>query len=340
MFQDYLKALSLILFAEMGDKTQIIAMTFAMRYAMKDILLGVALGAGCNHAIAIVLGTVLTKFINVDFLQLIAGMVFVVFAMLSLNTEDDDEDDEKSRQMSPIFTVAFAFFMGELGDKTQISALTLSLDSSNPIFILLGTTSGMVLTSLLGIIIGIKLGKKIPEFHLKVGAFVIFLIFGIEKFINSPYFSYFGREMGYLGIMIITIFGFMRFYKFYQFEKYEPKTSLRTHADELYKVKHAIAKSLDEMCLNNNSCKDCVGEGCIVNYMKQITDESINKSEKLDEENLSDMTHLLVHNAHEKATAQEILKELDVYLEKFPSEKENIYIEEIQKASEKIISEE
>ncbi|MGL4969532.1 MAG: TMEM165/GDT1 family protein [Fusobacteriaceae bacterium] len=339
MFQDYLKALSLILFAEMGDKTQIIAMTFAMRYAMKDILTGVALGAGFNHAIAIVLGTLLTKFINVDFLQLVAGMVFIVFAMLSLGTEDEDEDEEKNRHMSPIITVAFAFFMGELGDKTQISALTLSLDSNYPLFILLGTTSGMVLTSLLGIIIGSKLGKKIPEFHLKVAAFTIFLIFGIEKFFNSQYLTYFGKEIGYGGIAAVAFFGLIRFYRFYQFEKSEPKTPLRIHADEIYKIKHTISKTLDKMCLNDNICKECVGEGCIVNYMKKITEESINSSEPMEQNELSEVAHMIVDNTHEKASAKEILEEIELYLEKFPSEKGNIYIQKIKKTSEKIISE-
>lgn len=340
MLQDYLKALSLILFAEMGDKTQIIAMTFAMRYAMKDILMGVALGAGLNHAIAIVLGTLLTRFINIEFLQLVAGMVFLVFAILSLEVDADDEDEEKIKQLSPILTVAFAFFMGELGDKTQISALTLSLDSHFPFFILLGTTSGMVLTSLLGIIIGSKLGKKIPEFSLKVAAFVIFLIFGLEKFINSPYFKYFGEGFGYGGVAAILTLGAWKFYQFYQFEKSQPKTSLRVHAEELYKIKNIISQNLDKICLNNNICQGCVGEGCIVNYMKKLTDEAINSSEPLRENTLSEISHMVVANTHEKISAQEILEEIDLYLKKFPSEKENTYIQEMKKMSEKIVSEE
>ncbi|MGL5099789.1 MAG: TMEM165/GDT1 family protein, partial [Fusobacteriaceae bacterium] len=211
-------------------------------------------------------------------------------------------------------------------------------DSNHPLFILLGTTSGMILTSLLGIIIGSKLGKKIPEFHLKVAAFMIFLIFGLEKFINSPYLTYFGKGIGYAGIISVVLFGLTRFYKFYQFEKSEPKTSLRTHAEELYKIKHTISKTLHEMCLNDNACKDCVGEGCIVNYMKKITEEAINSSQPLKETDLSEVSHMVVDNTHEKSNAQEILEEIELYLEKFPSEKNNIYIQEIKKTSEKIIS--
>lgn len=219
MLQDFFKALSLIFFAEMGDKTQILAMAFATRFMVKDIVLGVALGAGLNHMIAIILGTILSKFISIDFLQIAAGIVFVTFALLSLSCDGDDEDEENKKQLSPILTVAFAFFMGELGDKTQISALTLSLDSNFPLFILLGTTSGMVLTSLLGIFVGNKIGEKIPEFQLKIVAFIIFLIFGIQKISSSIYFTKFGLMAETLILGIISILSIYRFYQFYQLDE-------------------------------------------------------------------------------------------------------------------------
>ncbi|MGL4567192.1 MAG: hypothetical protein ACRCU6_01520, partial [Fusobacteriaceae bacterium] len=111
------------------------------------------------------------------------------------------------------------------------------------------------------------------------------------------------------------------------------------HADEIYKIKHTISKTLDKMCLNDNICKECVGEGCIVNYMKKITEESINSSEPMEQNELSEVAHMIVDNTHEKASAKEILEEIELYLEKFPSEKGNIYIQKIKKTSEKIISE-
>ena len=73
--------------------------------------------------------------------------------------------------------MALAFFIGELGDKTQLTAIILASDAVNPVFILIGTVSGMVLTGLLGIFVGIKLGNKIDEFYIKITASTVFFIF-------------------------------------------------------------------------------------------------------------------------------------------------------------------
>lgn len=338
MLQDFFKALSLILFAEMGDKTQIIAMTFATMYRMKDILAGVALGAGLNHAIAIILGVMLTKFISLDFLQLIAGVVFIVFAILSISCEEEDEEEDSKKKLSPIMTVALAFFIGELGDKTQISALTLSLDSNYPGFVLLGTTSGMVLTSLLGIIIGGKLGKKIPEFQLKVAAFLIFLAFGMEKLINSKYVSNLGIHISTMIIATIILFSAYKLYSFYRFSKVEKTTLLKERAEELYNLKHVILKRLEEMCLNNNNCTNCIGGNCVINFMRGITEESIKNNHKISNDDFERVNYLLSHSSHSKQLAEDVNEEINLYLEKFSEEKDNDYIKIIKQTLEKILS--
>lgn len=335
MLQDFFKALSLILFAEMGDKTQIIAMTFATMYKMKDILAGVALGAGLNHAIAIILGVMLTKFISLDFLQLVAGVVFIIFAILSISCEDEDEEEESKKKLSPIATVALAFFIGELGDKTQISALTLSLDSNYPGFILLGTTSGMVLTSLLGIIIGGKLGKKIPEFQLKVAAFFIFLFFGMEKLIKSKYISNLGIHIFTIIVVTIILFSIYRLDNFYIFSKTEKITPLKERAEELYNLKHVILKKLEEMCLNNKNCSECIGGNCVINFMRGVTEESIKNNHKISSSDFERVNYLLSHSSHSKQLAEDLNEEINLYLEKFSEEKENNYIKIIKQTLEK-----
>lgn len=146
----------------MGDKTQIIAMTFATQYKVKDVILGVVFGVAFNHGIAIVLGRFLSKVIPMNLIQIIAGIMFVVFGIMALRDEDADEVKNK-KALSPVTTVALAFFIGELGDKTQLTAMTLSTEGSYPLFILIGTTLGMVATSGLGIFIGSRIGEKIPD---------------------------------------------------------------------------------------------------------------------------------------------------------------------------------
>ena len=134
---DYLQAFALIFIAEMGDKTQIMAMAFATQYKIKQILIGVAIGAFLNHGLAIVLGSMLTKFIPIEALQLVAGVLFIAFGLLSLSIAEEEEDDVSGKRYGAIFTVALAFFLGELGDKTQLTALTLSTQASLPFMTLL-----------------------------------------------------------------------------------------------------------------------------------------------------------------------------------------------------------
>ena len=339
MLQDFLKAFSLILCAEMGDKTQIIALTFATMYRMKDILCGVALGAGLNHVIAIALGVMLTKFISLDFLQLIAGVVFIIFAILSISCEEEEDESDSKKKLGPIFTVALAFFIGELGDKTQISALTLSLDSNYPLFILLGTTSGMIVTSLLGIIIGGKLGKKIPEFHLKVLAFVIFLVFGLEKLSSSKYLNSFGVYTIKVFDAVIIIFALYKLYKFYEFSKQEKVTLLQKKAEELHNLKSVVFEKMEKICLNGKECTSCIGEKCIVNFIESITKESSENNSKITDEKLKEIEFLVVSNLHKKEFVNEISDEIKLYVEKFPEEKENIYIKALEESIKKIISE-
>jgi putative Ca2+/H+ antiporter (TMEM165/GDT1 family) len=149
MLQEYLKALFLIIMAEMGDKTQILAMAFATRFKVKSVLLGIFAGSFLNHGLAVILGAYLSKFIPVNTIQIIAGFSFIGFALWTLRAEEDDEEENTRENFGPMVTVAIAFFVGELGDKTQLTAITLSSDANYPLFILLGTVSGMVISGAL-----------------------------------------------------------------------------------------------------------------------------------------------------------------------------------------------
>lgn len=189
--KDILIAFLTVFIAEMGDKTQLLAFAFASKYRMKQVLFGVLLGSCLNHGIAIVFASFVSKYASVDRLRLAAALMFIVFGLFSLKidyVEDDEEDDiDRSPSFSPILTVAGAFFLGELGDKTQLAAMTVALASKHPSLILVGTTAAMVTVSLIGILAGKLLGKKIPEVTMKWIASVIFLSFGLTGlYHNAP----------------------------------------------------------------------------------------------------------------------------------------------------------
>lgn len=181
MIQELLKALMLIFVAEMGDKTQILAMAFATRFKVKKVLLGIGIGSLLNHGLAVLLGNMLTRIVPINTIQMIAGMAFVVFSLWTLKSDDYDDDDEVKIKFGPTTTVAIAFFLGELGDKTQLTAVTLAVDANYPIMILMGTVAGMIVTGGIGIFIGKKLGDRIPEIAIKIIASSVFMIFGLQK---------------------------------------------------------------------------------------------------------------------------------------------------------------
>lgn len=139
----------------MGDKTQILAMAFATQYPVKKVLLGIFFGVLLNHGSAVALGSLLATLVPLDLIQMVAGFAFIAFALWTLKSESDEKDENQSeKHYGPILTVATAFFIGELGDKTQLTAITLSVDAAFPLFILAGTVTGMIVTGSMGIYIG------------------------------------------------------------------------------------------------------------------------------------------------------------------------------------------
>lgn len=335
MFHEYLQAMLMILIAEMGDKTQILAMAFATKYKIRQIVIGVAIGAFLNHGLAILLGSLLTRVIPMDLLQLIAGLMFVGFAFWSLKV-DDESKDESSSTYGPIFTVALAFFIGELGDKTQLAALTLGASSQFPFFVLMGTMTGMVLTSLIGILIGAKLGHKIPEMQLKLGAFAVFMFFGLEKLINSPYTRSFNGAWWVLGLVLIGIISTVRVRQFVEDVKASERTALSTQAQALYDYVHKIRENVNALCLGESHCQVCKGGMCTVGFMKEILDRS-SRGEVIEPYEISQINHL-VEKDFDLTLTREILGSLRDYYDNYPEEFiDNIMLSNLRHALERIL---
>ncbi|MCT4542621.1 MAG: TMEM165/GDT1 family protein [Vallitalea sp.] len=188
MLVELIKAFSLIFIAEMGDKTQIMAMAFATRFKVKQVLVGIFLGSLLNHGLAVIFGNYLCRFIPTSTIQMIAGFAFVGFALWTLKIEEDtSNENDNNKSFGPVLTVATAFFIGELGDKTQLTAITLSADAQYPLLILFGCVFGMLITGALGILVGKKIGNKMPKSLIKVLSASIFMLFGLAKlFMTVP----------------------------------------------------------------------------------------------------------------------------------------------------------
>lgn len=200
---EFISAFLLIFFAEMGDKTQLLALAFSTKYSVKQVLTGVMIGSFLNHGIAILLASFIATLASDGSIKILAALMFIGFGLWSLKLDFVDEEDEDSSKLKlgPIFTVALAFFIGELGDKTQLSAMALGLDSISPFVTLIGTTAGMVAVSGIGILVGRLIGKKIPEVTMKVVSAFVFLGFGVTGLWSSiP-----GKYLTNINILLFTL---------------------------------------------------------------------------------------------------------------------------------------
>lgn len=274
MINEFIYACFFIFIAEMGDKTQILAMSFATKYPAKKVLLGVVLGSLFNHAMAILIGFYLSKSISTTLLQLIAAFSFIVFGFWGLIQNDDEMDGDKTTdKYGPVLTVALAFFLGELGDKTQLTAVALASQSKFPLFVLMGTVLGMALTSGLAIWIGNKIGKKIPELVLKLVSSGIFFVFGIAKLLQfAP--ARFMTRYNIFGFSTILLAIFIYVLKPFIYRIKQGDTLLKTTAQELYLNTHRIQTALQNLCPEKNACCNCKNHECIFYFINSLLDDA------------------------------------------------------------------
>lgn len=174
----FLTSLAIVVLAEMGDKTQLLAMAFATRFKWQTVMWGVLAATILNHLFAVVVGTYLTQFMPMEYVQIAAAASFIVFGLWTIRGDQLDGED-KANRYSPFWTVAIAFFIAEMGDKTQLATVALAAQFNTVIPVWMGTTAGMMVADGIGIIIGIVLGKKIPERTVKWIAAMIFILFGL-----------------------------------------------------------------------------------------------------------------------------------------------------------------
>ncbi|MBM7867845.1 TMEM165/GDT1 family protein [Heliobacterium gestii] len=174
----------LVVLAEMGDKTQLLGMAFATRYKATTVMAGVLVATLLNHFLAVALGDYLTAFVPMETIQLAAAISFVFFGLWTVRG-DELEGEDKKVYFGPFMTVMIAFFMAEMGDKTQLASVALAAKYHNLIPVWMGTTTGMMISNGIGILIGVVLGKKIPEQVVKYASAAIFIFFGYAGIIAT-----------------------------------------------------------------------------------------------------------------------------------------------------------
>jgi putative Ca2+/H+ antiporter (TMEM165/GDT1 family) len=168
-----------VLVAEMGDKTQLVALAFATRFKVTVVLAGVFAATLFIHLFSVVIGEAAGMALPVFWIKLFAGIAFIGFGIWTLRGDKFDDDEVKSGKFGPFMTVAITFFLAELGDKTMLATITIASEQQSFVAVWLGSTVGMVIADGIAIIVGRVMGKKLPEKLIKYGAAAVFIISGI-----------------------------------------------------------------------------------------------------------------------------------------------------------------
>ncbi len=172
-------AFLLVVLAEMGDKTQFVAMTFAAKYNPYKVLFAIFLGTVANFALVIVIGQLLAEIVPLDAISLAASVAFIAFGVWTVREEKTENGGTTLSRFGVVATVGVAFFVAELGDKTQLATLSLAVQYQSPISVLVGATLAMIVADGIGIVIGVVFCRRIPQRKLKWLSAVIFVLFGL-----------------------------------------------------------------------------------------------------------------------------------------------------------------
>jgi putative Ca2+/H+ antiporter (TMEM165/GDT1 family) len=179
----FLVSAAVVAVAEIGDKTQLLALVLAAKFRKPiPIILGILVATLANHAAAAAVGTWLTRVIGPDVMRWVLGISFIAMGIWTLIPDKPDLDDEKpsTKDGWGVFsTTAAAFFLLEMGDKTQIATVALAAKYSNLALVTAGTTFGMMLANVPAVLLGDVAAKKLPLALVRAVAALIFVALGV-----------------------------------------------------------------------------------------------------------------------------------------------------------------
>jgi Ca2+/H+ antiporter, TMEM165/GDT1 family len=179
----FLLSTAVIFVAELGDKSQLMAMTFAARYRARDVLIGITVATLIVHLASVWIGVAVGSAFgdSQGVINIVAGVAFLLFAGWTLRGDElTDEEADKARRATgmAILAVGTAFFLAELGDKTMLATITLAT-TEGWFGTWIGSTLGMVLADALAIWLGYLLGRRLPDRAIRYGAAAAFVVFGL-----------------------------------------------------------------------------------------------------------------------------------------------------------------
>jgi putative Ca2+/H+ antiporter (TMEM165/GDT1 family) len=178
--QALLVSTGVVALAEIGDKTQLLALLLAARHrAPWPIVLGILVATLANHALASAVGVWIVTLIGANALRWILGVSFIVMAAWTLIPDSAPEETSSGSRFGVFLTTVIAFFLVEMGDKTQIATVALAAQFHSIVMVVLGTTIGMMLANAPVVFAGDALMRRVPLKWIRIVAALSFAALGI-----------------------------------------------------------------------------------------------------------------------------------------------------------------
>ncbi len=171
---------AVVAIAEIGDKTQLLALMLAARYRKPiPIILGIFCATLANHALAAWVGAEVAAWIGADAMRWVLAVTFIAMAGWCLIPDKADDGPQTARQAGAFLATLVAFFLVEIGDKTQIATVALAARFNSLLAVTAGTTIGMLLANVPVVLFGDAIAKRLPLKWVRAAAAILFLLLGL-----------------------------------------------------------------------------------------------------------------------------------------------------------------
>jgi putative Ca2+/H+ antiporter (TMEM165/GDT1 family) len=176
----FLTSIAIVALAEIGDKTQLLAIVLATRFKRPlPIICGIFIATIANHFLAALVGEQTAAILDGMWFRYVIAASFIVMAGWTLIPDKFEEEAEKPGRFGAFLTTLVAFFLVEMGDKTQVATIALGARFHTVVPVMLGTTIGMMIANIPAVLLGNELIKRIPLKTVRILAAMLFLVIGL-----------------------------------------------------------------------------------------------------------------------------------------------------------------
>jgi putative Ca2+/H+ antiporter (TMEM165/GDT1 family) len=185
-------AFAIIFLAELGDKTQLVTISFASKYPHVPVFWGVFLGMSMVTVLGVLVGTIIFEYIPIFYIKILSGAIFIIFGIWTLKeAREAEEDEEEIKEIGnkSVFSTTFILIsIAEFGDKTQFMVIALSAQYGAPILVFLGAILAFALIVGIGVFVGKKLSEKVDIKWIELGSGILFIVIGVLFIIEALFF--------------------------------------------------------------------------------------------------------------------------------------------------------